>query len=125
MFAQRFLRQVVLFLFSFVLWIVLVWPFDANGALIMNDTVAGLVCALIIAVVMREVTLQQFGRWLNPIRIFWLVCYFFILVFYIVKANIDVAFRVLHPDMPIHPGIVKVKTTLSSATAITFASGMR
>ncbi|MFH1407197.1 MAG: Na+/H+ antiporter subunit E, partial [Candidatus Omnitrophota bacterium] len=36
------------------------------------------------------------------------------------KANIDVALRVLHPKLPINPGIVKVKTTLKSDTGLTF-----
>ncbi|MFH1283178.1 MAG: Na+/H+ antiporter subunit E [bacterium] len=36
------------------------------------------------------------------------------------KANIDVAYRVSHPMLPIKPGIVKVKTALLSDTGITF-----
>jgi multicomponent Na+:H+ antiporter subunit E len=32
----------------------------------------------------------------------------------VVVANLDVVYRVVHPDMPIHPGIVKVKTTLTN-----------
>ena len=36
------------------------------------------------------------------------------------KANIDVAWRVIHPDIPIKPGIVKLKTTLKSETGLTF-----
>jgi multicomponent Na+:H+ antiporter subunit E len=35
------------------------------------------------------------------------------------KANIDVAYRVLHPAMPIRPGIVKVRTGLKSEFART------
>ncbi len=35
-------------------------------------------------------------------------------------ANIDVAYRVLHPNLPIKPGIVKVKTNLKTDTALTF-----
>jgi len=31
-----------------------------------------------------------------------------------------VAYRVCHPDLPINPGIVKVKTTLKSDTGLTF-----
>jgi multicomponent Na+:H+ antiporter subunit E len=31
-----------------------------------------------------------------------------------------VAYRVSHPDLPINPGIVKVKTTLKSDTGLTF-----
>jgi len=45
-----------------------------------------------------------------------------VLAYYIIKANFDVAYRVLHPAMPIHPGIVKVKTSLTSLAAITVLS---
>jgi multicomponent Na+:H+ antiporter subunit E len=37
-----------------------------------------------------------------------------------IKANIDVAYRVVHPDLPIKPGIVKIKTNLKSDVALTF-----
>jgi len=33
------------------------------------------------------------------------------------KANFDVAYRVVHPTMPIRPGIVQIKTNLSSDIA--------
>ena len=36
------------------------------------------------------------------------------------KANIDVAWRVIHPQLPINPGIVRVKTSLKTDTALTF-----
>jgi multicomponent Na+:H+ antiporter subunit E len=43
--------------------------------------------------------------------------YLFVFIWECIKANIDVAYRVLHPAMPIRPGIVKVKTTLKSDMA--------
>jgi len=36
------------------------------------------------------------------------------------KANLDVAYRVLHPRLPINPGIVKVRSKLTTDTALTF-----
>jgi multicomponent Na+:H+ antiporter subunit E len=36
------------------------------------------------------------------------------------KANVDVAYRVAHPRLPIKPGIVKVKTSLKTDTGLTF-----
>ena len=36
------------------------------------------------------------------------------------KANIDVAYRVLHPKLPIRPGTVKVKVSLKSDIGLTF-----
>ena len=38
---------------------------------------------------------------------------------YVVLANLDVVYRVIHPEMPIHPGIVKIKTNLKSAAGRT------
>ena len=35
------------------------------------------------------------------------------------KANLEVAYIVLHPDLPIRPGIVRVKTELKSESART------
>ena len=39
------------------------------------------------------------------------------LVYHIILANFDVMYRVLHPDLPINPGIVKVRTRLKSKSA--------
>ncbi len=35
------------------------------------------------------------------------------------KANLDVVYRALHPKMPINPGIVKIKTELTTESGIT------
>lgn len=63
-----------------------------------------------------------FGRYLeisvkkifNPVRYFWLTLYIVFFIWECVKANFDVAYRVLHPAMPIRPGIVKVKLDIKS-----------
>jgi multicomponent Na+:H+ antiporter subunit E len=50
----------------------------------------------------------------------WL-CYYAVLLFWeCVKANIDLASRILGPKIRINPGIVKVKTALRSDTGLTF-----
>ena len=40
-----------------------------------------------------------------------------VLLLEILKANIDVAYRVIHPKMPIKPGIVVIKTKLKQDVA--------
>ena len=46
----------------------------------------------------------------------WLCLLVYIPVFFYecVKANLDVAYRVVHPKMPIRPGIVAIRTSLES-----------
>ncbi len=107
------MKRVVLFIWAFVLWVLLTWPVDRQSCAV------GLVVSLVVALVMREMTTERFGRWLNPVRWFWAFLYFFVFTYYVIKANFDVAYRVLHPSMPIHPGIVKVKSKLQSASART------
>jgi len=53
-------------------------------------------------------------RNLAPKRVFTLFVYFFVFFWEMIKANLDVAYRVLNPKMPINPGIVEFKTTLKS-----------
>jgi multicomponent Na+:H+ antiporter subunit E len=114
------MQRIVLFIITFILWFLLVWPFDPDsGRLQMQDIAVGCVCAVVVSLIMREITKEKFFRWINPVRIFWLIVYLGVLAVSIIKANFDVAYRVLHPAMPIRPGVVKVKTSLKSATAIT------
>ncbi len=114
------MRRILLFILVFILWCLLVWPFDpVSGRLQVNDLYAGLFAAALVALIMKEVSTQNFLRWLNPLRFFWLVVYSFVFIFYIFKANLDVAYRVLHPDLPIKPGIVRVRTKLKTASGIT------
>jgi multicomponent Na+:H+ antiporter subunit E len=51
---------------------------------------------------------------LSPKKLAYSFFYIFYLIMEIIKANLDVALRVIQPVIPIHPGIVKVKTKLKS-----------
>jgi len=50
-------------------------------------------------------------------RFFYFLVYIFVLIIEIIKANLDVAYRVLSPRMPIKPGIVLIKTKLKQDIA--------
>lgn len=107
------MRKLVLFVLAFGLWILLAWPPTGQAV------VVGLCAALVVALVMRDAATERFGQWLNPVRWFWAAVYLVIFAYYLARANIDVAYRVLHPAMPIHPGIVKARTRLKTASART------
>lgn len=96
------MKRLVLFILAFALWLLLVWPFDpVTGCVLVQDVVAGVLVGGLVAWVMRETTEERLGRWLNPVRWFWAVLYSFVFVFEVIKANVDVAYRVLHPALPI------------------------
>jgi len=119
------MKRIALFALLLLLWIVLVWPFAVTGGrvhLVATELIPGILAALLLVLIMRDYILQAFTTWINPVRLFWFVVYAGVFVFYVIKANFDVAYRILHPAMPIHPGIVKVKTTLKTRAGIAMLS---
>ncbi len=113
-------ERLVLFAVAFVFWLLLVWPVSpVDGRLLVGDIVAGVFVAAFVALVMKEIIRVNFIRFLNPRSWFWCFIYFFVFGWYAVKGGIDVAYRVLHPAMPIKPGIVRVKSVLKTSTGRT------
>jgi len=108
------MRRLILFVALFALWLLLVGRTDNQ------DLIAGVVLALIIAVVFGNVFLNEPRSFFAPRRWLLFLCYIPYFLYYCVRANLDVAYRVIHPDLPIRPGIVKVKTRLTTDLAKTF-----
>lgn len=118
--GPRLAPRGVLFVVAFVFWLLMVWPIaPLDGRVLWREVAAGLVVAGVVALVSREIVTQRFTRLLEPVRYFWAVVFLFVFVCYVIRANIDVAYRVLHPAMPIKPGIVRVRTKLRTASART------
>ena len=119
------MKKIALFFLLLLLWGVLVWPFEVTGGqvhLVPMALVPGVFIALLLVIIMRNTIPDAFAALINPVRVFWFVVYAGVFVFYVVKANLDVAYRILHPAMPIHPGIVKVKTALKTKAGIAMLS---
>ncbi len=103
------------FLYLFVL-LILVW-LAFTSSLNSQMLTSGILISLIFSLFLSKVYLE-FG--LPPLsikRIIYFIIYIFVLFKQIVKANLDVAYRVIHPKMPIKPGIVVIKTNLKQNIA--------
>jgi multicomponent Na+:H+ antiporter subunit E len=98
----------------FGLWLLLTWSLEAG------NVIAGLIVAAGSAVLFGRYFPHPVRNVVNPGQIFWAAVYLPYFIAYCVKANLDVTYRVLHRDLPIRPGIVKVKTTLQSDMAKAF-----
>jgi multicomponent Na+:H+ antiporter subunit E len=95
-------------------WMLLTWSISPQ------EVAVGLVVAIVAALLLGDLLLPGLGRLFQLSRYFWLFFYVPVLAYYVVKANLDVAYRVLHPDLPIRPGIVEARTTLHTPMARTF-----
>jgi multicomponent Na+:H+ antiporter subunit E len=82
--------------------------------------IVGVSASVLIAMVMGDMFTGRVRRWAQPRRYLWFFRAVVVFWWECIKANIDVALRVINPRLPINPGIVKVKTTLKTETGIVF-----
>jgi len=107
-------KKTIIFIFAFLTWIFLNWSID------MENITVGIVIAAIAALLTADLFRGKIEFFRNPARYLWLLYYIPVFAWECFKANLDSAWRVLHPDLPIRPGIVKVKTGLKTDTGLTF-----
>ena len=111
------MKQVVCIILVALLWMLLAWP--TSWTEVLYDVPAGLFFALLVTILLSDIYPERPEKVLNPRRLFWGLLYLPYFFYMVIRANLDVAYRVLHPDMPIRPGIVKVRTSLESSLART------
>lgn len=107
------MRYITVFILSLIFWLLITFNLSVPNLIV--GAVASGICSLIFT---RFFIINVY-KLLQPHRYFWFVIYLLVFIWECIKANLDVAYRVLHPKMPIRPGIVKVKTTLKSDLART------
>ena len=112
------MKRSIYFIISFILWMLLTWPV-VDSQIDFQVVVAGLIASLIVAIMFHEILPEEHHVFISPVRIFWFLIYIPVFFYYIIKANLDVVYRALHPQMPINPGIVKIKTNLKTDSGIT------
>ena len=84
-----------------------------------QEIIAGVVVAVIVSLLAGGMLLKTANRKNIFNRIFKAIEYMFRFLWEMAKANLHVAYLVLHPNLPIKPGIVKIKTALTNESAIT------
>ncbi|MBE7560429.1 Na+/H+ antiporter subunit E [bacterium] len=94
-----------------LVWMGLTW------SLHWQDLLAGVLVSLVVCLLVGRFVALSVLPMLSPRRIFWTLVYLPFFFYHCVRANLDVAYRVLHPDTPIRPGFIRVETTLPSRAA--------
>ena len=111
------MRQLIFFVVLFALWLLLVGEVPGRDP---GAAFVGFALALLIAVIFGSVFMTEPKRVFAPRRWLLFLCYVPYFLYYCIRANLDVAYRVIHPDLPIRPAIVKVRTRLTTDLAKTF-----
>ena len=102
---ERFLAR--LLLAALLVFIYIVWTGSADR----SDVAVISAAALLVSVFFSKS--RRLPR-ITPVRIAWSLAYIGYLFIAIVKANFDVAGRIVRRKIPLNPGIVTVRTRLTS-----------
>ena len=102
-----------LFFLLIILWLSLTATFHYQ------EFWTGILVAFIVALFTNQFYIRLGLPPVSPRRIIFFLWYIIILFFEIIKANFDVASRVIRPSLPINPGVVIIQTKLKSDIAKT------
>lgn len=105
--------KIVFFIVSFIMWFLLSWDISVSNIFV------GLLVCFILTWIMGGMFTKEPEKYAQFTRYIWFLYYLPVFFWEMLKANLDVAYRVIHPDMPINPGIVKVRTKLKSEAGLT------
>ena len=96
------------FVFAFAFWLLLV------GSLNRQELVAGLLVAGAVAALTLGRPPMFAGLRLHPLAPFYFTVYLGVLLLALIRANLDMARRVVSPSLPIRPAMVRINTSLRS-----------
>ncbi|HDP68259.1 MAG TPA: cation:proton antiporter [Candidatus Marinimicrobia bacterium] len=105
--------RLFVFIFSFLVWCALTSFTD------LQEVITGVVVAALVSLVAGKflITSEKSEHIIR--RLISAIKYLFKFLWEMAKANLHVAYIVIHPGLPIKPGIVKIKTKLTKDSAIT------
>ncbi len=106
--ASKISRYLYTVIVLFLVWLFLTASTDPQ------ELEMGLVLSLVIAAFTYSIFTTRGLANLHPKRVAYAIAYVPYFLWAMIVANLDVAYRVLHPKRPIRPGIVKCKTVLKT-----------
>jgi multicomponent Na+:H+ antiporter subunit E len=111
---MKAVKVIAYWIAAMALWLLLTWTVK------WPSVIAGAAVSFLAALVFGTQLPLPPVRLLNPVRWFWLLVYIPVFGYQCLKANLDVALRVLSPGLQLKPGIVKIRTSLASEIGRTF-----
>lgn len=101
----------IILILTFIVWVIVTWNFE-----FLNILVGIILAAFVSFIFYKEFKIDR-KKLFDIRRYFYFIAYIFVFVYYMIKANILMAYRVLSPSLPIKPGIVKIPINLKNKIA--------
>jgi len=111
--------KVAMVIGMYIFWLLLSACYNPwHGHVSSVHIIVGVVCAVIVTLISHDLLLKGMGE-MTFLKTYRLLLYLLWELWQIVLANFDVAYRVLHPSMPIDPLVIEFDTTLRSDFSLT------
>jgi len=107
-FSEKVQRFIINWIFLMLVWTMFTSTFFSQ------EIIVGAGVTMLISLMSIRLFTCCTLKMLHPVRIFWMLYYLVVFIIELIKANLDVAKRVLTPSLPINPGVVKFKTKLTT-----------
>jgi multicomponent Na+:H+ antiporter subunit E len=106
--------RIIVFIFAYFTWLAL------TGFKSSQELITGAVFAVLVSLAAGHflITTEKSGRNIFK-RTAYFLLYIIKFIWEMIKANLHVAFLVIHPYKPINPGIVKINTSLTKDSSLT------
>jgi len=99
------------FIVTFFTWLALTWTIEPQ------EVIVGFVVSFVISIVFKKYYNIKFNSRFVPGLFKFVFVYIPVFIWEMLKANFDVASRVVEPKVNVKPGFVKVKTSLKGDVA--------
>jgi multicomponent Na+:H+ antiporter subunit E len=108
---MKFKNYIIMFITLMGTWLLL------NNSLATEILISGLIISLLLPLLFCGKCEVFTNLNLSPKALLYSILFLFTFIIELIKANLDVARRVVTPSLPINPGVVEVKTKLKSRIA--------
>lgn len=120
---KKLLATFSTFIFCYILWVLAAVSYSGTH-ISLEEYLAGIIICMIVAYFSSALFIKKEALWLfYPKRIGYLLVFIPVYFWHMLKANWNIAKRVLTPKLGINPGIVKIQTELKSEYAQAMLAG--
>jgi len=111
--------RIEVFFISLGIWALLIWPSPADpGGWDPAALAAGALGSALVSFIFGREFSTHPERILHPRRWYYAILFLPVFAYYCLKSSLQVIYLVIHPQLPIKPGIVKIRTKLKNPAAI-------
>ncbi len=112
-------KIIATFVCTWIAWILFTGAINPSAKGFYQELLVGGISAAFVSGISYELFTRDPGSMINPKKWGYLIAYIPAYIWEEIKSHLDVASRILHPNLPLKPAIVRLPTELKSDVGLT------